>query len=349
MQPELSVEEKVFCAEQKAAYEAAIPIPALDLGTDPTVPPSGGEQEGVRVEPLRRATPPPNADDVGRTQLRAFEDNYLLYSDHAIRIPAKSRAEVYLALPHAARKRQGASIVVDRLPHRPGLENASLVECACETISADSRVRVVIWNRSDRTTTVPAHSPVAVVYVEYMIHEKAALLASNSRYESLSPEERTLVDTVKLDPEKQPTPAQLTRVRDVLAKHVSVFAADPKDPGKTHLIEVQLPLKPDANPHRHAPAKLGEAGRALVELHVAEIEARDIIRKSNSSWGSRVVLVSKKDGTTRFCIDYRDLNSKLQFLDSPLPLTAEAIDRLSAGEGDPDSLLLCTLDLASGF
>ena len=35
VQPELSVEKKVFCAEQKAAYEAAIPIPALDLSTDP--------------------------------------------------------------------------------------------------------------------------------------------------------------------------------------------------------------------------------------------------------------------------------------------------------------------------
>ena len=70
---------------------------------------------------------------------------------------------------------------------------------------------------------------------------------------------------------------------------------------------------------------------------------------SNSDWGSRVVLVSKKDGTTRFCVDYRDTNSKLQFLDSPLPLTAEAINRLSAGQGNQDSLFLCTLDLASVF
>eukprot|EP00962_Isochrysis_galbana_P030910 scaffold10057_cov140-Isochrysis_galbana.AAC.2 len=47
---------------------------------------------------------------------------------------------------------------------------------------------------------------------------------------------------------------------------------------------------------------------------------------------SRVVLVTKKDGTVRFCTDYRDLNSKLQREDSPLPLTAEAIDRLSSGQ-----------------
>ena len=50
-----------------------------------------------------------------------------------------------------------------------------------------------------------------------------------------------------------------------------------------------------------------------MDEHVAEMEAREIVRKSNISWGSRVVLVTKKDGTTRFCIDYGDLNSKLQF------------------------------------
>ena len=71
----------------------------------------------------------------------------------------------------------------------------------------------------------------AVVYVEYMMREKTALPASDSRYESLSPEGRALVDTVKLDPEKQLTPAQQTRVRDLLAKHVSVLPLTQK-PGK---------------------------------------------------------------------------------------------------------------------
>ena len=81
------------------------------------------------------------------------------------------------------------------------------------------------------------------------------------------------------------------------------------------------------------------------------MEAHGIIRKSNSSWASRVVLVTKKDGSVRFCVDYRDVNSKLQLRieDSPLPLTVEAIDRLSSGGGSLDSLFLCTLDLASGF
>jgi hypothetical protein len=62
-----------------------------------------------------------------------------------------------------------------------------------------------------------------------------------------------------------------------------------------------------------------------------------------------VVLVQKKGGETRFCIDYRDLNSKLETLDSPIPRCDEAIDRLASGSGSPDSLWLSTADLAAGF
>ena len=61
------------------------------------------------------------------------------------------------------------------------------------------------------------------------------------------------------------------------------------------------------------------------------------------------MLVSKKDGTIRFCIDYRDLNSELKTQDTPIPLTVEAIDRLASGQGETDSLFLSALDLASGF
>ena len=94
---------------------------------------------------------------------------------------------------------------------------------------------------------------------------------------------------------------------------------------------------------------MGDVGQGIIDKHVAEMESAGIIRKSNSAWASRVVLVSKKDGAVHFCVDYRDLNSKLRLSDSPLPLTAEAIDRLSSGNGSRDSLFLSTLDLASGF
>ena len=59
------------------------------------------------------------------------------------------------------------------------------------------------------------------------------------------------------------------------------------------------------------------------------MEKHGIIRKSTSQWASRVVLVSKKSSPDpRFCVDLRDLNSRLVVLDTPLPRCDDAIDRL---------------------
>jgi hypothetical protein len=137
------------------------------------------------------------------------------------------------------------------------------------------------------------------------------------------------VDKIKDDPQNHLNADQLSAVWDLLAEFADVFAIDPKEPKHTHLLEVELELKPGAQPHRHAPSRIGPAGQKIVDEHIDDMESRNIIRKSNSAWGSRVVLVSKKDGSIRFCVDYRDTNSKLQVMDSPIPPSASNQDLLT--------------------
>ena len=70
---------------------------------------------------------------------------------------------------------------------------------------------------------------------------------------------------------------------------------------------------------------------------------RDIIKKSNSPWSSPVVLVTKKDGSQRFCVDYRQVNAvtiKDAYL---LPHIDDSPCALSGGKW------FSTLDLASGY
>ena len=50
--------------------------------------------------------------------------------------------------------------------------------------------------------------------------------------------------------------------------------------------------------------------RAIVDKAIDEMLEAKIIRLSNSPWASPVVIVDKKDGTKRFCVDFRQLNKR---------------------------------------
>ena len=81
-----------------------------------------------------------------------------------------------------------------------------------------------------------------------------------------------------------------------------------------------------------------EARKAVEEMH-----QQGMIEPSNSLWSSPVVLLKKKDGHTRFCVDYRKLNDLTKKDSCPLPRNNNTLDKLSG------SSWLSTLDCKSGY
>ena len=68
-----------------------------------------------------------------------------------------------------------------------------------------------------------------------------------------------------------------------------------------------------------------------------------IVQESSSEYASPIVLVGKKDGGMRLCVDYRRLNEKTYKDSYPLPLIGDQLDRLQS------SKLFSVLDLKDGF
>lgn len=94
----------------------------------------------------------------------------------------------------------------------------------------------------------------------------------------------------------------------------------------------QISLVPGASPvnvraYRYAPAQKNE-----IEKQLADMLKHGIIRPSYSPYASPVLLVRKKDGTWRFCVDYRHLNNITVKNKHPMPVVEELIDELAGAE-----------------
>ena len=85
------------------------------------------------------------------------------------------------------------------------------------------------------------------------------------------------------------------------------------------------------------------AVRQEVARQIREMQQAGVVQPSSSPWASPVVMVRKKDGTHRFCIDYRDLNAVTVPDTFPLPQIDDLLDQLG------QSRFFSTLDLASGY
>lgn len=137
-------------------------------------------------------------------------------------------------------------------------------------------------------------------------------------------------------------PADLTDIYTLLQKNVSVFSTGEGDLGRTHLTLHKIDTG-DAQPIKLPPRRVPIHLQQEVSDHLKQMLANNIIQPSHSPWAAPVVLVRKRDGGLRFCVDYRKLNDVTRKDAYPLPRIDDALDSLSK------ACWFSTLDLASGY
>ena len=230
----------------------------------------------------------------------------------------------------------------------------------------DGRARVPVMNISDEDLWLPSRAVVGVmssassdISVNIISASEGgdvgrggvtSPLGERARQETANPDTSTAKPCVSSSPinweklaiNKDLEDKQADEVRALIREYQDLFAWTDRDLGSTDLIEHEIHLVeelPIAQPYRRIPPSvLGE-----VKDHIRDLLDRDIIAPSSSPFASPIVVVRKKSGELRLCIDYRRLNRVTRKDSFPLPRIEESLDALGGAK------FFTSLDLASGY
>ena len=128
----------------------------------------------------------------------------------------------------------------------------------------------------------------------------------------------------------------------LLREYRDIFAFEMSELGKTHLVKHVIDTQ-TVQPIKQRPYRVSPAQRKAIEEEVNKMLQNDVIKHSTSPWASPVLLVPKPDGSMRFCIDFRKLNSVTAKDSYPIPRIDDILDNLNG------SAFFSSMDLMCGF
>ncbi|EFO99372.1 hypothetical protein CRE_18271 [Caenorhabditis remanei] len=129
----------------------------------------------------------------------------------------------------------------------------------------------------------------------------------------------------------------------VIKDYQHIFATDDTELGRTNVVECEIELTEGAQPVRQKARPIPLAIRGEIRKMIQKMLSQRVIRESKSPWASPVVLVKKKDGSVRMCIDYRKVNLLIKYNAHPLPNIETTLLSLAGKK------VFTTFDLLAGY
>lgn len=156
-----------------------------------------------------------------------------------------------------------------------------------------------------------------------------------------TPSIRRIITSLSLDTEIDVPEQYRLDVQNLLVKFDKMIPKG-KALSTVNNATLQIKLKDDFIVSRN-PYRLSAVERKAVREIISDLLQNNIIQESSSPFASPIILVRKKDGNYRMCVDYRELNAHTIKDRFPLPLIEDQLDRLGKAK------FFTSLDMLSGF
>jgi transposase InsO family protein len=173
---------------------------------------------------------------------------------------------------------------------------------------------------------------------------KSAAIAILEEVESDTIEE---LSSVEQEPDKQPAKAelngeQLSRLNGLIENFSGIFAESDLDLGSTNVIQYNIDTG-DHPPIKQRAYRIPHLQKPVVEEHLKNMLNAKVIQPSTSPWAAPIVMVPKKDGTKRMCVDFRKINQVTVPNSYPLPQIDDILSSLGGAK------FFSKMDLKSGY
>ncbi|CAJ2645609.1 unnamed protein product [Trifolium pratense] len=129
----------------------------------------------------------------------------------------------------------------------------------------------------------------------------------------------------------------------IVCEFPDVFPDDISDVPPKREVEFSIDLVPGTSPISMAPYRMSASELNELKKQLEELLEKRFVRSSVSPWGAPILLVKKKDGNMRLCIDYRQLNKVTIKNKYPLPRIDDLMDQLVG------ACVFSKIDLRSGY
>ena len=233
-----------------------------------------------------------------------------------------------------------------RLPSLPlGIDVQTLYATLAD---GSNQITVVLRNNTRDWLEIKKGMPVTCMVAANEVLKVTNIFSTEQKKEQpmLSETERQdlLLEKLDLSDLEEWPQEQAEQARSLLKEYHDIFSLEKHDMGHTNATEHKIVLKDPDTPLfkerfcRILPPQLDE-----VREHLKLMLDAGVIRPSNSPWCNAVVLVRKKDGSLRFCIDFRKLNSLTVEDSHPLHHICETLESLAGAAH------FSTFDMNSGF
>lgn len=200
----------------------------------------------------------------------------------------------------------------------------------------NGQAHVLVTNFSDEYRHITRRTAIAYFAEIADVHDPPTLAAVSSSDHSAE----EFATTLDVNPTLSPT--QRDTLLHLLNEFRDCFATTTKV-NQTPLAQHRIITDPTERPVRQHAYRVSQKEHDAIRHQVQQMLKDDVIQPSTSPWASPVVLVKKKDGTLRFCVDYRKLNKITKKDVYPLPRIDDSLDRIRHAR------YFSSMDLRSGY